>query len=331
MRRATCMLSLAAALAMPPPAFAAVTCTPTMSNLAFGTVNPASAATTTGSLDWSCDNDAFLQTAWVTMCLNIGAGNSSGGQTSPWRTMDGGSGDPLRFQIYADAAHTQVWGSVLTPATSNPVVVQFQIPGAVLGPGRYTGAPRPVHAATSGAQAGVSPATYSNLFAGAQAVITLAHNDSFLGIGGSYPASCGTTPAASFPFTVSAVVPSTCTVTASTLDFGTPTGLLGTNVDATTRVLTTCTLGTPYQIGLDNGTHASGPLRRMQKGSETIGYALYRDSSRSLRWGNTLNVDTVTGVGNALAQGTTVYGRVAPQPTPSPGTYTDTITVNIRY
>lgn len=327
MRRAACFLAIA--LAVPRMAFCAVTCTPTMSNLAFGTVNPASAATATGSLSWTCDNDAFLQTAWVTMCLNIGAGGSVGGQTSPWRTMDGGSGNPLQFQIYKDGAHAQLWGSVLTPATSSPLQVQFQVPGALFGPGHYTSAGYQVHGSTSGGQAGVSPATYANTFAGMQAVITLAANTSL--ILGSYPASCGTTPASSFPFTASAVVSSTCTVTASTLDFGTPSGLLGTNVDATTSVLTTCTLGTPYQIGLDNGTHASGSARRMQKGGETIGYELYRDSGRSRRWGDTLNVDTVSGVGNGLAQGATVYGRVAPQPTPSPGTYTDTITVNVRY
>ena len=41
-------------------------------------------------------------------------------------------------------------------------------------------------------------------------------------------------------------------------------------------------------------------------------YELYRDSARSLRWGNTLTVDTASGTGTGSAQQLTIYGRVPP-------------------
>jgi spore coat protein U-like protein len=39
----------------------------------------------------------------------------------------------------------------------------------------------------------------------------------------------------------------------------------------------------------------------------------------------------LTGTGTGLAQSPTVYGRIAPQATPSPGTYNDTIVVTLTY
>jgi spore coat protein U-like protein len=65
--------------------------------------------------------------------------------------------------------------------------------------------------------------------------------------------------------------------------------------------------------------------------SEFVTYELYRDVNRSQRWGSTVGTDTLSGTGNGNAQSATVYGRVAPQATPSPSAYTDTITVNVTY
>ena len=41
--------------------------------------------------------------------------------------------------------------------------------------------------------------------------------------------------------------------------------------------------------------------------------------------------NTLAGTGTGLAQSATVYGRIPPQATPSPGTYNDTIVVTLTY
>ena len=92
-----------------------------------------------------------------------------------------------------------------------------------------------------------------------------------------------------------------------------------------------CASGAAYQVGLDNGQHASGTTRRMQGPGGLVTYELYRNTTRTQRWGSTLNTDTVTGSGNGANQTLTVYGRVPNQTTPSAGTYNDTITVTVTY
>jgi spore coat protein U-like protein len=68
----------------------------------------------------------------------------------------------------------------------------------------------------------------------------------------------------------------------------------------------------------------------MTLGPETITYGLYRDSARSLVWGS-LAGSTVSGSGNGTATAHPVYGRVPPQATPPPGTYSDTVVATVTY
>jgi len=66
-------------------------------------------------------------------------------------------------------------------------------------------------------------------------------------------------------------------------------------------------------------------------GSYSLAYELYRDVGRRQRWGNTLNVDTLTGSGTAATQTLTVYGRVPPQAPVAAGAYSDKITVTVTF
>ena len=94
-----------------------------------------------------------------------------------------------------------------------------------------------------------------------------------------------------------------------------------------------CTNTTPYNIGLDAGTGSGATVatRKMTSGGATVSYSLYSDSAHATVWGNTIGTDAVAGTGNGTGQNYTVYGRVPPQTTPAPGTYTDTITVTVTY
>jgi spore coat protein U-like protein len=125
----------------------------------------------------------------------------------------------------------------------------------------------------------------------------------------------------------------------ATLNFGSP-GVLGgsggtTNTDQTTTLAVQCTNTTPYDIGLDQGT-TTGALvsQRLLLNSvtnETINYNLFTDAPRSVIWGNTVSTNTVHATGTGASVIYTIYGRVPPQTTPTPGNYTDTVTVTITY
>lgn len=117
------------------------------------------------------------------------------------------------------------------------------------------------------------------------------------------------------------------------LDFGSH-GVLAANVDASSTFDVQCTLDTPFSIGLDAGTGAGATVavRRMTgPAAATVDYSLYTDASRSVVWGDTPTVDTVDGTGTGSAGTYTVYGRVAPQTTPAPGVYSDTITITVTF
>jgi spore coat protein U-like protein len=220
----------------------------------------------------------------------------------------------LRYDLYKDAARTQLWGSwesgyagtgvqtiVVRGTTQNLTVYGRIFASQTAPPGSYT------------SSFAVSPYLTSKDNTG----------------GPSCPTSPNTSTAS---FTVTATVLASCTVSATNLSFGT-TGTLTSNIDSTSSISVTCSNGSPYQVGLNagNGSGATVTNRKMTLSSTTVNYALYSNSSRTTNWGNTAGTDTVGGTGTGSAQSLTVYGRVPSQSTPAPGTYTDTIVVTVTY
>jgi len=134
-------------------------------------------------------------------------------------------------------------------------------------------------------------------------------------------------------FRVQAKVQAVCEVTATDLNFGTYTAQAGTPLQGTTLLRTTCTPGSTYNVGLNEGTSPGATInqRKMVSGSQVLNYQLYSDASRSTIWGNTTGTDTVTGVGTGLAVDHTVFGAVPAAQVIPAGDYTDTITVRIYY
>ncbi|MFT3811301.1 MAG: spore coat U domain-containing protein [Micropepsaceae bacterium] len=117
------------------------------------------------------------------------------------------------------------------------------------------------------------------------------------------------------------------------IDFG-ASGVLAANVDATTTLSVQCTTGTPYTVALSAGAGIGATIgaRRMTgPASQTVTYGLYRDPGHTQLWGVSIGVDTAAGTGNGAAQTLTVYGRVPPQTTPGPGTYTDVVVATVTY
>jgi spore coat protein U-like protein len=115
-----------------------------------------------------------------------------------------------------------------------------------------------------------------------------------------------------------------CGDTATTLNFGTYTGTLQTNVSTVTI---NCHGSVQYKVGLNAGLGigATVTTRKMTGATATLNYQMFQDAARTLNWGNTSGVDTVSGTGTGSGQPYSVYSQVAAGQFVAPGTYTDTI------
>ena len=141
--------------------------------------------------------------------------------------------------------------------------------------------------------------------------------------------------------TVQITITASCNIGTSTLNFGSNAGtaLLAGNINASTTVSVTCTTGTPYSIGMDNGANASGSQRRMISSGNFVSYNLYTDAGHANAWTTAASSTTCTsanscalGTGNGTAQSTSIYGVVPSVATaPTPGVYTDTVTMTVTY
>ncbi|UXH79395.1 Csu type fimbrial protein [Roseateles amylovorans] len=139
-------------------------------------------------------------------------------------------------------------------------------------------------------------------------------------------------------FQVTATIVSACTVSGSTLNFGSAIDPLATAtpLDGTSTLTVTCSNTTPYAVALNAGANAGGAsnfsARTMTNGANTLAYQLYLDSGRSTVWGDgTASSSTKAGTGSGSAQTLSVYGRIPSLANVVPGAYTDTVTVTITY
>jgi spore coat protein U-like protein len=318
--KARSLLAISAAAGLiaasaPRPAFAGTssTCTVSMTNVSFGSVDvlPGTAIDTTATLTVSCTGGSPPGRT-TRACVSIGAG-SSGDATS--RIMTGPGGATLRYDLYSDAARTTLWGSWQTG---------YDTAGVTVDVASNSNSSVTVYARLLASQSTALAGPYSSSFS-ANPFVTYNYDP------GSSTCPTGT-PTTSTSFTVTATVVSNCNVSAATLNFGTAGVLTGTT-DATTALTIQCTNSLPYTASLNGGNSgATDPTqRKMSKGAETITYGLYRDLARTLPWGSTVGTNTASGTGSGLQQSFTVYGRVPVQTTPSPGSFSDTIVATVTY
>lgn len=129
---------------------------------------------------------------------------------------------------------------------------------------------------------------------------------------------------------MTATVAATCLLSATNLAFGTYAGV---QAEITSTITATCTNTTPYTVGLSAGSGGASVTTRAMTGpgAALLNYAMFRDSARTLNWGNTAPTDTLGGTGNGNAQALTVYGRIPAGQFVAPGAYTDTITATITF
>lgn len=310
-----------------PSAHADVTCQSGIQNggINFGNVDPSQSAAVDVpvTINYTCRN-TDNQDAQLTLCFNIGYG-SAGAAADGNRQMAGAGASRLEFQLYRDAAGGLIAGSIDEATMPQPARDVFTVPRKRWGaPGTYSGTVN-IYAHLPGNQSspvGSYNASFTPKLTGNFGNVSCLND--------SYDDGISTMS----PFTVQATIKPSCSaVTATDLSFGQSTGLLTANMDGTSVISVTCVNGTPYRVGLNDGTSASGTARRMKlsTGNDYVTYELYRDTGYSQRWGNTQGTDTVAGTGSGFSQQIAVYGRVPPQVTPTPGSYADTVTVYVYY
>lgn len=284
----------------------------------FGEVNvlTGSAMDAIGSVSVSCQ-DAGSYTG-ATVCVQIGPGSEVA--TAPDRVLVDAQGNRLGMNFHSGVA---IWGQSI-PTTFGDGAVQIDV---ALANGAGTSDAAAIKATIAGGQATNPVGLYSNGF-------DLSYY--YLFYGGSKPdcnAMSGYTgPIIDRTFTTEATVPKRCEVSATNMDFGI-LGLLTRQTLSESSVSVKCSNGIPYEVGLGNGNNATSPQERRMKNAatgETIRYELHQDSARSIIWGGV--GQSKPGTGTAILQSMTVYGRIPMQsPSPTPGTYTDTVVITVTY
>ena len=134
-------------------------------------------------------------------------------------------------------------------------------------------------------------------------------------------------------FLVSATVSNACIVVATPLSFLIYDPSAADN-DKTSTITVTCTLGTPYNIGLNKGvTGASTTTRQMidTVSTNVINYSLFSNAGLTTNWGDVIGTDTVAATATLVPAVHTVYGRIPTGQYVTAGSYNDTINVTVTY
>lgn len=126
-----------------------------------------------------------------------------------------------------------------------------------------------------------------------------------------------------------------CTISATSVNFGNYNVFDGTDVDSTGTVTYRCNSSARnITVGLSQGASGTFNPRRMEKGVEVLYYNLFRDASRTTIWGDGTSGTSVYSIGNPPNNtnvNLTVYGRVAAGQDVSAGSFSDTVTAVINF
>lgn len=126
-----------------------------------------------------------------------------------------------------------------------------------------------------------------------------------------------------------------CTVSNSTLSFGSYNPIAASPSTATATVTVTCTgigLLVSYTVLLSGGGSGNTASRRMNAGASTLPYNLYTSASYTTVWDNSTGVSGgfLIGLGGT-AFSHTVYGRILAQQPAAAGNYVDSLIITVNY
>lgn len=299
------------------------TCSATMTDVVFSGVNPIAGTDyyANGTLTVTCSWTALTGTPPLLLFPNVTVCATLGGT----RTMSNGS-NTMAFGLYTDSTYSaaSAWGTGTASGTSSfnatmggllalgSISKSFTVYGKVAG--SAIGATRTV---------GNAGTTYTDDFSG-QGTLQFA----FYGL---VKPACTAGSSTAFSFQARAAVINDCRISAAALAFGTAR-VLNADVRASAALGVQCTAGTAYQVALNAGNYANGSQRRMKNAgtAEMVNYQISAVQDGG-NWGDGSTGSAAAGIGTGALQSMTLYGRVAPQTTPSPGDYKDTVTATLYF
>lgn len=316
MMRLISRLLLVLAFAMLAGRAHAQSCSFAISNVNFGNIDVTTNTAYTASATFTANCTGVIG-RFVRICPNINTGAASSTDYNPRKLANGST--LMSFNLFQDAAYTTIWGSHTWGFPPTPPTLEVHLTAGGVGSTSAT-----IYAQIPAGQTTLGAGTYSSAFSGTNTAVRYAYRSG---------ATCAsiTSNNTQVPFTVTANNAITCTATASDLNFGTVT-TLASNLDVNGSASVTCSNGAAYRVLLNNGLSGTGPTnRKMTLGGNEVTYGLYRNAARTLAWGSTSGVNSVSGTGTGSAQSLTIYGRVPTQTQPPPGTYSDTIVMTVEY
>lgn len=135
---------------------------------------------------------------------------------------------------------------------------------------------------------------------------------------------------------VTATVAPNCQLTVPALSFGSYDPLIANATapaDAAAVVRVSCTRNTSASFSFDFGLHAVNDAGRMMAGAggDRLHYEIYRDSSRSLVWGQGSEALRLISKAASVPQEFTVFGRIPAQQEVEPGAYNDVLTAAVDF
>lgn len=271
---------------------ATVNCTMNSAGIAFGTFT-GSQITVTGTITLTCTG-----TGSYSYTLKLSTGGA--GVYSPRHMFNGAN--TLNYNIYKDSARSQIWGD----GTGGSTILTGTV-----------------------AMKGATTLVINNTMYAKLPAQSLPPFGSYMDTITATLVVSGNTTTTMFP--VTADIQSLCSISASDLLFGSYTG---TQLDNQSQISVTCASGVSWNIGLNAGTFAGATVatRKMTgPGGTSMNYSLFRNSSRTLNWGNTIGTDTLSGTGTGTVQALPVYGRVPASQTLPTGGYQDTIVATLTF
>lgn len=294
-------------------------------NFNFGTVSKSSNTDITQNFSHTCQSGS--STTYFRMCLYLGEGTASGTSGINPRKMTNYNGQTLSFNLFSDASRSPSY-IIGTPPNGNGMAI-YTWTAVVTGAWNQVSLNQPVYGRVPPVPNSLPAGTYQNNLPNGRLYYSYSTS--------GYPSSCTSQGGNNYVYSsTTATVVSGCEISINSdndLNFGSVGGL-NSPIDSTTTISLDCPMNSQWRVGLSDGANATGNQRRMKHASTNsyVNYELYRNSARTLRWGNTPNVDTVNGTGGGTgSQNITVYGRVPAQSSVPTGNYADIITVQITY
>jgi spore coat protein U-like protein len=286
-----------------PTAFGQCNFSPAPGNAAFGNYSTAASGppqTATPTFNVQCQNNPVTFTVSFSRGINSASFNP--------RTMKNAGGTLLNYNLYTDAANTQIWGD----GTGGTVTQNFTIGNS--NNNNQLAAAVPIYASLPlGADVGAG--SYTDTI-----TATL-----------SWPGGSTTVT-----FNATATVVGDCTVSAFTLNFGVYEPVVTNKtlpLDSSSIINVYCTKGTQGDVALDNGSNFAAGNRRMKSvAGAFMTYEIYKDATRATVW-NAAGINSAVSTSRTipLGGGFVAYGRIPAGQDLAAGAYTDTLQAIVTY